>query len=85
MKQKTGRNRVLESKHFSDETVLQVNLAPMQLLDPVVLEVYERWNRTFLYERRGAGGVGLFVSHGLADYQLGAAVKSMRAREEEKS
>ena len=56
MKQKTGRNRVLESKHFSDETVLQVNLAPMQLLDPVVLEVYERWDRTFLYERRGAGG-----------------------------
>ena len=77
--------RITENKHFSDETVLQVNLAPLHLLDPVVVEVYKRWNRTFLYELRGAGGVGLFVSHALADYRLGAAVKSMRAREEENS
>lgn len=82
MNQKTGRCHVLENNNLSEETVLQVNLGPLHLLEPMVREVYRQWGKSFLYKRNRMGG---FVSRGMVEYSLGVAMRSRREREEQQS
>ena len=69
-------------KDFYVQVYLEVNLGPIHLLGSLVVRVYDRFNRDYLYKRTYTGA---FASINLKEYQLGATVRNRRKREEEKS
>jgi hypothetical protein len=56
-----------------------MNIGPIHLLDTVSSEVYNEWEKTFMFKRLDSGA---FASHTLKEYKMGAAVRNRRNREE---
>ena len=74
----TNKGRTsLTPENFSRECVLEMNLGPLHLLGPLVTEVYHRFNKEFSYKRKASG---VFVSTGLSEYELGAAIQNRRKK-----
>ena len=61
---------------------MEINLGPIHMLEPMVQKVLDRFNREYLYKRLASGA---FATWNLKEYQLGAAIRNRRKREEEKS
>jgi hypothetical protein len=59
-----------------------MNLGPIHLLGPMVSEIYDRRNKAYMFKLTEKG---YFASKDLKEYKLGAAVRSTRKREEERS
>ena len=72
----------MTNTNFSTEMYLEVNLGPLHLLNPIVSEVFRRWDKEFLYKRNARGA--LVSQLFLTDGEMGAAVKNRRVREEKK-
>ena len=72
----------MTNNNFSTEMHLEVNLGPMHLLKPLVSEVFQRWDKVFLYKRNARGA--LMSQLILTDGEMGVAVRNRRVREENK-
>ena len=73
---------IVDKLFLLNQVFLEVNLGPIHLLDPLIKQVFERYKREFLFKRTNTGA---FATHHLKEYQLGAALRNRREKEEDKS
>lgn len=78
-----GKNRYLRPVNFNKEVFLDINLGPLHMCGKLVEEMFQRKKDEFIFKEANDGRL-ISGSH-LVDDRLGAAIKTFRKTEEEKS
>ena len=84
MNNHSGKGRYLRPINFNKEIFLEINLGPTFLSEKLVREVYELRKKDYLYKEDMAGRLVTSFSK-LADGRFGAAIRTFRKGQQEKS